>query len=280
MFAFPLIGYELASVILDSGDRIIVQHYMGAQSLGYYSAAYNVSTYAEEALMVPINLALFPIYMKLWVEKGRNETELFLSRSLNNFIALAIGIVCVVLLTSREAITVLASPKFQEAHRLLPVLVVGLLVYATHIFFNAALLIHKKTSAMTSLVIGACIVNLALNVVLIPRLGLQGAAVATLLSYLSLVFFMAKVSSQLLTLKINYVGFAWNVLAAGLTFGLIYRLHIQTAWLSVIVKGMLAIAMYALLLCVLNSEIRGAVFRFLKRPAKRTDASRSQLVVT
>src|SRR5438045_465552 len=37
LFAFPLIGYELASVILDSGDRLFVQRYMGAQALGYYS---------------------------------------------------------------------------------------------------------------------------------------------------------------------------------------------------------------------------------------------------
>src|SRR5262249_36533130 len=77
-FAFPLIGYELATVILDSGDRMLVQHYMGSQSLGYYSAAYNVSTYVEESLMVPINLALFPIYMKLWVEKGKPATQEFL----------------------------------------------------------------------------------------------------------------------------------------------------------------------------------------------------------
>ena len=117
--------------------------------------------------MAPINLALFPIYMKLWAEKGKAETQAFLSRSLNNFIALAFGVICVVLLTSKDVIVVLASKKFQEAHHLLPVLIVGLLIYAVHIFLNAALLIYKKTAVMTGLVIGACAVNLLLNIVML-----------------------------------------------------------------------------------------------------------------
>ena len=280
LFAFPLIGYEVASVILDSGDRLLVQHYMGSQPLGYYSAAYNVSTYIEESLMVPINLALFPIYMKLWVEKGKDETQQFLSRSLNNFMALALGVVCVVLLVSRDVIVVLASSRFQEAHRLLPVLVIGLLVYAVHIFLNAALLIHKKTAAMTGLVVYACIVNIVMNIILIPRIGLQGAAIATLVSYLFLVILMGHISFRLLPLKINYIGFACNALAALLAFVMIRPLEFHNALVNTAAKSGLALLIYAALICLLNPAIREELLKRFRSRVKEGKPARSPLVAT
>jgi|SRR5579864_87816 len=279
VFAFPLIGYELASVVLDSGDRLLVQHYMGSEPLGYYSAAYNVSTYVEEALMVPINLALFPIYMKLWVEKGKQETQAFLSRSLNGFLALAAGVTCVVLLISRDVIVVLASSKFQDAYRLLPVLVIGLLIYAIHIFLNAALLIYKKTATMTRLVVYACVVNILLNMVLIPRIGLQGAAIATLVSYLVLVLLMGAVSFRLLPLQISYSGFAGNLMAGASTFAVVRLVQLHHAWMNVMVKGSLALLLYITLVCLMNPAARRLALNWLRSSAKKAEQSRPELAV-
>src|SRR5215469_16727228 len=278
VFAFPLIGYELASVVLDSGDRLLVQHYMGSEPLGYYSAAYNVSTYVEEALMVPINLALFPIYMKLWVEKGQQETQAFLSRSLNGFLALAVGVTCVVLLTSRDVIVVLASSKFQDAYRLLPVLVIGLLIYAIHIFLNAALLIYKKTGTMTRLVVYACVVNILLNVVLLPRIGLQGAAIATLVSYLFLVLLMGAISFRLLPLRVSYGGLAANLVAGALTFAVVRLMEFHHAWLNAVVKGSLGLLVYLALVCVMNPTAKRMALNWLKLSGKKAGQSRPELV--
>jgi O-antigen/teichoic acid export membrane protein len=242
---------------------------MGAQSLGYYSAAYNVSTYVEEALMVPINLALFPIYMKLWVEKGKEETGLFLSRCLNGFLALAIGVVCVVLLTSRDVIIMLASRKFQESYRLLPVLVTGLLIYAIHIFLNAALLIHKKTATMTRLVVYACVFNIVLNIILIPRVGLQGAALATLLSYLLMVALMARESLRLLPLDISYRGLAANLLAGTFAFVTIRFIQLTNVLLDAAIKSAAALLIYAIVVVFLNPVLRQAAWSW-RRPKTRS----------
>jgi O-antigen/teichoic acid export membrane protein len=227
--------------------------------------------------MVPINLALFPIYMKLWVEKGREETQAFLSRSLNNFLALAIAVICAVFLTSRDVIVVLASKKFQEAHALLPLLIIGLLIYAVHIFLNAALLIYKKTAVMTGLVVGACVANLLLNIVLIPRLGLQGAAIATLVSYLLLVLTMGRVSFRLLPLKISYAGLGINLLAAVITFFAIRPLEFHHALLNAAVKGLLSLALYAVLISLLNSAIRTTLLQWWRPRIAKPEAASAKL---
>jgi O-antigen/teichoic acid export membrane protein len=279
VFALPLIGYELASVVLDSGDRLLVQHYMGSQALGYYSAAYNVSTYVEEALMVPISLALFPIYMKLWVERGKQETQAFLSHSLNGFLALAVGVACVVLLTSRDVIILLASSKFQDAYQLLPVLAIGLLIYAVHIFLNAGLLIYKKTAAMTRLVVSACAINILLNVVLIPIIGLQGAAIATLISYLCLVLLMGRMSFRLLPLQVSYGGLASNLVAAAVTFGIVRLMQFQHAWLNVLLKGSIAFLLYGILVWRMNAQVRRAASNWRKPKLREPEQPQPELVV-
>jgi O-antigen/teichoic acid export membrane protein len=46
-FGIPMIGYELASIVLSMGDRYVIQAMMGAEPLGYYSAAYNLCDYGR-----------------------------------------------------------------------------------------------------------------------------------------------------------------------------------------------------------------------------------------
>ena len=150
LFSMPLIAYELTSVILDSGDRILVGHFLGLSQLGLYAAAYSIATYAEEALMTPVNMALMPAYMKIWVEQGAAATARFLSDSLDYFVMACGAVALLVYVTSTDLIGILASKKFAAAHILLPVLVLGLLVYATHIFFNAPLIIHKRSIVLTT----------------------------------------------------------------------------------------------------------------------------------
>ena len=218
LFGLPLIGYELASVLLDSGDRLLVNHYLGAQAVGHYSAAYNICTYAEESLMIPINLALFPVYMKLWVNRGEPATTEFLNRSLQGFLFLAVGVAMFVISCARPVVIVLASRKFENAYLLLPTLVIGLLIYAVHIFFNAPLMIHNRPFTMTKLVVYACVLNLVLNVALLRMIGLQGAAVATLVSYLFLVIALAIESRKLMQVRIDFRALGFAMLCGTATY--------------------------------------------------------------
>jgi len=64
-FSLPLMAAEISWVVLDSGDRFFIQHYMGAQALGFYAAAYGIAIYLQDVLMAPLQMALFPICMKV-----------------------------------------------------------------------------------------------------------------------------------------------------------------------------------------------------------------------
>ena len=264
LFGLPLVGYELAGVILDTGDRVLVQHYLGFQAVGYYSAGYNMANYVAMSLMYPVNLALLPIYMRLWTTKGYEATRDFLSSALDKFIMVALCVLAGVSVIARDAVIVLGSRKLQEAYPLLPVLVLGLITYSLHIFFNAGLIIHKKTMTMAKIISFSAAFNVLLNVVLIPRIGLQGAAVATLVSYMVFLGLIVRASSAVLPLHVDFRACLGYVVAAGVSVLLASRIHFSAEITSLVIRGMASVLLYFGTLWVIDAHFRRTVQIALK----------------
>ena len=85
-FGFPLVWSELGHLVLNYADRYLIQLYLGSISLGLYAAGYDLATYATEAIIYPINYAMTPIYMKILVNKGEEETKEFFTRLFRYFL--------------------------------------------------------------------------------------------------------------------------------------------------------------------------------------------------
>jgi O-antigen/teichoic acid export membrane protein len=255
-FSLPLMAAEISWVVLDSGDRFFIQHYMGPQALGFYAAAYGIAIYLQDVLMAPLQMALFPICMKVWNTEGKKATQDFLSRSLDQFVLVAVAVVCVAIVTSRDVIVLLASRKFQEAHTLLPFLVIGLVLSAVTIYFRPGLMIHKRASKIAVATFYASVLNIALNIVLLPRIGLVGAAIATMVSYGGIVLFLAYQSLRVLPYKIEFASIARYAAVGGVASWLVARLPIETPLLSALAKGSLILLLYVGTLFAIDGRVR------------------------
>jgi O-antigen/teichoic acid export membrane protein len=269
VFGLPLAAYEIASVVLDSGDRLLVLHYLGATQLGYYTAAYNLSSYAQVSVMAPVNLAIIPIYMRLWKEQGEGQTKAFLSRSLDYFTFAAIGLCMVGTLVSAPVMEILASAKYEPAARMLPVLIAGMMVYALHIFLTPGLLIHKKTGKLARQVVYATVLNLLLNVLLLPRMGIIGGAWATLIAYAFLVIAIGHASRPFLAVVVPWRLLAMRSLAALLAYvcgaAVLSRLLEHHRILGLVLATCLSMVAYALLLVWIDPIPRGLVLYIWRR---------------
>jgi O-antigen/teichoic acid export membrane protein len=255
-FSFPLMTAEIAWVVLDSGDRFFIQHYLGAQALGFYAAAYGIATYLQDILMAPLQLALFPICMKVWASEGKKATQEFLSRSLDQFMLIAVGVVSVAIVTSRDVVVLLASKKFAQAHALLPYLVIGLVLSAVTIFFRPGLLIHKKASKIATATLGASILNIVLNILLLPKIGLVGAAIATTISYAAIVVFLAYQSLGVLPFKIETIALARYVAIGICVTWLGTLVHMASPVLKALSRGLFIMSSYALILWLTDARVR------------------------
>lgn len=267
VFGMPLIVNEIAFVVLDAADRTLVQHYLGATELGIYAVAYGLASTIQGLLMTPLNLAVLPIYLRLWAAGERQQTVDFLSAGLDYLLLGSIGLFAVVAATARELVLLSASSKYHGAEDLLPTIFAGLLIFTTYFFLNAGLIIAKKTAAIAAVMAASAAVNVALNCAMLPRMGLRGAAIATLLSYGFCIVLMAVVSFRTLPLRMEWTRLARYVASGAAAWAAAASLRIHPAALSGLCKSAVAVGVYAAVLCLLDARMRrwaGRVVPFIK----------------
>ncbi len=263
-FGLPLVVYELAFAVLGSADRFLVRHYLGAESLGFYSVAYGIAQHANDLLVSPLILAILPIYMGIWTSSGAQKTIEFLTISLDLFLMVGMCVLAVTMAAARPLVLLLASSKYAGVDRFIPIILAGLLIYATYIFFAAGLLIQKKTLTMAGLLIIAAAMNIALNCMLLSPMGLYGSAWATLLSYSACILLLARVSHRFLPLQVHFAALARYACAASAAALAGACVVAGSAVADIALKASLTVFVYIACLCAVDLRVRRFGLRALR----------------
>jgi O-antigen/teichoic acid export membrane protein len=123
-------------------------------------------------------------------------------------------------------------------------------------FFKPGLLIRKKVFIIARVTVYAAVINIVLNLLMIPRIGVKGAAIATLLSYAAWIGMMARESLVAFPFKIHFKSLL-RYLAAGIATVLICsRIHFDILLLALLVKGGAAFLTYIGILWVIDAPFR------------------------
>lgn len=185
-FGLPLLPSQLSSNFSARGDRLIIGYFLGAQAVGIYSTCY-VAASAIALFSLPVVTSLPPKLARLW-DSGENEkvynvvcssTMWVLGFSLASLVGLqTLGV---------EAITIITKANMSDSSNLMLLLIgVGVVAFSLSRTINMIQHAKKNTKVLGSLWIGASLINLIANIILVPRIGIVGAALATLFSYMFL----------------------------------------------------------------------------------------------
>jgi O-antigen/teichoic acid export membrane protein len=141
------------------------------------------------------------------------------------------------------------------------------------VFLNASLLIHKQTGKMAT-ILGACaVLNLALNWFFVPRMGLQAAALATLIAYLICTAWLAMVSFRFLPLRLSAVALCKYGLAAALAWTLAAAVELGSPAANLSVKCTVVAGVYFLVLYAADTRFRHASATFVRMILRRDSES-------
>jgi O-antigen/teichoic acid export membrane protein len=130
---------------------------------------------------------------------------------------------------------------------------------AVTIYFRPGLLIHKRASKIATATLYASILNIAMNIVLLPRVGLIGAAVATMVSYAGIVIFLAYESMKVLPFKLELVAFARYAITGVAVAWLATQIQIESPLLSAVAKASFTVVLYTGVLCIIDARVRKLV---------------------
>jgi O-antigen/teichoic acid export membrane protein len=176
-FSLPLVPSGVAVFVYLYIDRIIINALMTIGDVGIFGVGYRIASIVS-LLMFGFQIAMMPLVYQHYREPS---TPRNLSRIFRYFVAGALLMTLGLSLFARELLTLLTTPAYYGAWVVVPLLVPATVLSGMAIF-APGLSIAKRTGVVALINIGGAILNTVLNLALIPILGIQGAALATLLS--------------------------------------------------------------------------------------------------
>lgn len=193
-YSIPLIPTSIFWWITSVSDRYMVAGFLGGEANGIYSVAYKIPT---------ILTILSTIFMEAWsfsavseAQGDRVEHIHFYSKVWSAFQSAMFLCGAGIIALSQIEIWLLSTAEYFPAWRYVPLLSMAMVLASFSSFLGSVYVVTKKSSlSFWTAMIGAAI-NVVLNLLLIPSpLGVQGAAIATFVSYLA-VFLIRIVSAR------------------------------------------------------------------------------------
>lgn len=180
-FSWPLVFSSLAIAVFMKIDQIMLQYYLGSNAVGIYSAAVRVSEVWYFLGTIVISSVAPAVYQAKKDSKETYVAKLLYIHKVIIFLSFLI-IIPFSFLSSIIVSTLYGLQYYQASSVLLVHTWTTLFVFvglAQGVFWVSENL--QKMSLISTII--AASINILMNFILIPRYGVTGAAVATLISY-------------------------------------------------------------------------------------------------
>jgi O-antigen/teichoic acid export membrane protein len=245
-FGLPTMPAEVSLYALNFVDRLIILRSLGAAEAGLYSLAVKFAQ-AVNVLVRGFQLAWPPLAYSI---EDDDEARRVYATVVTLFVAACSFVVTGMWLFSRWIVRALAAPKFFESYEVIGLISVAVTLYALYLVLVVILGRTGRTEFNLPAAVAALVVNVALNLVLVPSMGIVGAGLALVASYLVVLALMYVFTQRLFPVPYEWgrllrvtltvaaiVGFAELVVPTEGALGLLIRVALFTAyplvlWLS------------------------------------------------
>jgi O-antigen/teichoic acid export membrane protein len=266
-YSLPLVFARFMTVMITRSTTILVGHFTDATSTGLFGAAATVSPFISLSLL-SFGKIFAPVISELWEKKDLAELEATFKTVTKWVFSLGFPVFLVLMLFSPSLLLVFGE-DFPEAATTLRLLAVGQMVnmMVGPIGFVLSMTGRQKLNLVNSVVLAT--LNIALNIIFIPRYGIAGAGLAMSIS-LGLLNIVRVVQVKMIYGFIPYRADIYKPILAGvITFVGFYLLRSWLVWEGLaraIALSAACMGVYAVLLYLLGlKEEKEVLFDILRR---------------
>ncbi|TQS71164.1 lipopolysaccharide biosynthesis protein [Ornithinibacillus gellani] len=183
-YGFPLLGITFTTWVLTLSDRYIIKIFGSTVDVGVYTINYSVAYNIFNLFITLLMMGAYPLIIKTWNSSGKKATELVVSDMIKYFLMITIPAFFGVLSLSKEIMTVFGTEEYVTGHKIMPIIALGMLFLGVSQYVIKIWELQKNTKIILYLNIFIAVVNIILNIILIPLYGYIFAAVTTTISYI------------------------------------------------------------------------------------------------
>ncbi len=222
-FGLPYIPAGLAAMMVQVIDRPILLALTNESTVGIYQANYRLGIFMM-LIVSMYDYAWRPFFLTHAAEP--NAKQMY-SRILTYFVLFSSVVILLVSLYIDDIVKIrifhkfIINPAYWSGLGIVPIILLGYLFNGMYVNFMAGIYIEKKTSHLPYITgIGAAI-NVAMNLLLIPKFGMFGAAWATFFAYAAMAIAIYFVSHRFYPVQYEL----GRLLKIGVALGIVVTAH-------------------------------------------------------
>ncbi|BDZ71643.1 oligosaccharide flippase family protein [Methanobacterium petrolearium] len=268
-FGLPTVPGNLSKWIVDSSDRYIIGLLLGSAYVGYYSPGYTVGNIVL-MLWNPFAFLLPSVLPRHHDKNDMDNVNFYLTNSIKVFLLLGIPCAFGLSILSKPILLLLTTPQIaMNGYLVTPFVALSALTLGFYGIFSNVFILKLKTKITGFIWAVGALMNLVLTIVLIPILGIIGAAIATLIAYSTVSGITIYYSKKYMKLEFD-LGFMAKSILASIVMALFIFWMSPNGLLNILITIMISIIIYTILIFLFKGLTRKEVI-FLKNMFFKAD---------
>ena len=224
-YSLPFIPFAFFSIIIDTSDRYIIGFYLGPTPVGIYSAASSIGGIVAIFLAF-ISYVLGPTVSKSFDNSKIEEVKNYLAYSWKYILMLSIPSAFGLSVLGKPLLNALTTPEFVTAGQIIiPFTALSMILNSANGIFGQVIQLYKVTRIFPIAFAAAAVVNLVLNLILVPLFGIVGAAIATLSAYVVVSIIIFIISRRYMKFFMNITFIVKTTLASSVMALIILKMN-------------------------------------------------------
>lgn len=240
-YGFPLVFASVSALVLSLGDRFVIDFFLTKEDLGVYTLGYRIGGVINVFILQSFQLGFLPFAYKMH-EAG--DSSRFFAKVLTYFTFVLVLSALVLSVFARETIITFAPDNagYWSAYIVVPLISLSFVIKGLQYYFSLGLHYVKRTSYNAWIVIVSAVVSLGLNFLLIPVIGIMGAAITINIATLVMAWLYLHYSQKFYPIPFEYRRIGLLFAVGFVLFGLALLAQELGWWPGIIVKAGLLVA--------------------------------------
>lgn len=198
--AFPFLIISIAQLTMDFSDRYLIDYFLSKTEVGIYSFYYGIASVPITLITSVLAAQYYPRIINVYkFEASRSQQQAEFRGYLFQSVGLAVLSGVAALLLIRFLIDYIGDHQLIDSIVLFYLMLVQVVIFSVLVVVQTVLYAQHDDKYLLYSALGAAVLNILINLILIPAIGINGAALATIISMslmLGVRFFRMKTLKQ------------------------------------------------------------------------------------
>lgn len=276
VYGYPIAASLALTVVLSSTDRFLLAAFMDEAAVGAYHASYSIANRTLDVLFLWLGSAGQPALVMALERGGLERLKEAAREQLSTFLLIGLPAAAGVALVARPLAELLIGEELRTAAAgVTPWIALSALLFGlTAYYFGQAFTLGKKTKRLLIAMAIPAGANVILNLILVPRFGLMGAAWATAISFALGLLATMLIGRRVVALPIPWESLVRCGIATGIMALVVARLPALGGFPELMLDATVGGVVYALAALTLNAAgVRDVALRLLAQFRARRAAA-------